>query len=100
MQNQLEKIQLFKALHVKGNPLVLYNIWYAGGAKAAQEIGNKAIATSSWAIAHSHGYQDGETPPIELVLANLKRILAKVELPVTIDIESGYGKTPLEVEKL
>ena len=98
MTNQLEKAQLFKELHVKGNPLVLYNIWDAGSAKLAQEIGNKAIATSSWAVAHSHGYLDGEAIPFELVLANLKRIVAHVNLPVTIDIEAGYGKTPLEVQ--
>ncbi len=98
MQNQLEKAQLFKALHVKGNPLVLYNIWDAGSAKLAQEIGNKAIATSSFSVAHSHGYQDSETLPFELVLANLKRIVDNVDLPVTIDIEAGYGKTPLEVQ--
>jgi 2-methylisocitrate lyase-like PEP mutase family enzyme len=99
MQNQLEKIQLFKALHVKGNPLVLCNIWDAGSARAAQEIGSKAIATSSWAVAHSHGYADGEALPLELVLANLKRIVRDVDLPVTIDIESGYGKTPPEVQE-
>ncbi len=98
MHNQLEKIQLFKALHVKGNPLVLCNIWDAGSAIAAQEIGSKAIATSSWAVAHSHGYLDGETLPFELVLANLERIVRNVNLPVTIDIEAGYGRTPLEVQ--
>lgn len=99
MQDQLEKIQLFKALHIKGNPLTLCNIWDAGSAKAAQEIGSKAVATSSWAIANAHGYLDGETLLFELVLANLERIVANVDLPVTIDIESGYGKTPLEVQK-
>ena len=98
MQNQLEKIQLFKDLHVKGDPLVLYNIWDAGSARLAKEIGSKAIATSSWAVAHSHGYQDSETLPFKLVLANLKRIVDNVDLPVTIDIEAGYGKTPLEVQ--
>ncbi len=98
MTNQSRKIELFKALHVKGNPLILYNIWDAGSAKLAQEIGNKAIATSSWAVANSHGYPDGETIPFELVLANLKRIIDNVDLPVTIDIEAGYGKTPLEAQ--
>lgn len=78
MTNQLERAQLFKELHVKGNPLVLYNIWDAKSAKLAQEIGNKAIATSSWAVAHSHGYLDGEAIPFELVLANLKRIIDNV----------------------
>ena len=55
MNNQLQKLQLFKEMHNKENPLVLFNIWDAGSAKLASEIGSKAIATSSWSVAHSHG---------------------------------------------
>jgi 2-methylisocitrate lyase-like PEP mutase family enzyme len=99
MNNQLQKLQLFKEMHNKENPLVLFNIWDAGSAKIACEIGIKAIATSSWSVAHSHGYGDGEQIPLDLVIANLKRVTANVDLPVTIDIEAGYGKTPIEVQK-
>jgi len=99
MNNQLKKLQIFKEMHNKDNPLVLFNIWDAGSAKLAAEIGSKAIATSSWSVAHSHGYQDGEQIPFDLVIANLERIIANIDLPVTIDIEAGYGKTPIEVQK-
>ncbi len=99
MKNQIEHAHLLKNLHIKGNPLILFNIWDAGSAQAMQEIGAKAIATGSWSVAAAHGYEDGEKLSIDLVLANLKRIVAKVDLPVTIDIEGGYGTTPSEVKE-
>ena len=98
MKSQMERANNFKELHTKGNPLVLYNIWDAGSAVAIQEIGSKAIATGSWAVAASHGLDDGENIKFELVLANLKRIISKVELPVTVDIEGGYGQNLVEVQ--
>lgn len=93
-----DKIKVFGDLHVPGNPLILYNIWDAGSAKAVAEAGAKAIATGSWGVACAHGYKDGETFPVELVLANLTQILQVTDLPVTLDFESGYGAGPAEVE--
>jgi len=61
---QAEKAELFAKLHVKGKPLVLYNAWDAGSAKAILEAGAKAIATSSWSVAAAHGYRDGEAIPL------------------------------------
>jgi 2-methylisocitrate lyase-like PEP mutase family enzyme len=66
-QNQLEKIKAFRALHVSGKPLVLYNIWDAGSAQVVAKSGARAIATSSWAIAKAYGFNDGEQIPYELV---------------------------------
>lgn len=99
MNSQVERAILFKKFHVKGDPLILYNIWDAGSAKSVQDVGVKAIATSSWSVANAHGYEDGEKLPFELALSNLKRIIDIAHLPVTIDIEGGYGKTPSEVQK-
>ena len=96
---QIDKATLLSRLHVKGNPLILFNIWDAGSAKSIQEIGAKVIATSSWSVATAHGYLDGEELPFSLVLANLKRIIASVELPVTIDLEGGYSKDSALLEK-
>ncbi|MBA3692942.1 MAG: isocitrate lyase/phosphoenolpyruvate mutase family protein, partial [Acidobacteria bacterium] len=48
MTTQTEKADIFRDLHVKGNPLILFNIWDAGSAKAIEEAGAKAIATGSW----------------------------------------------------
>jgi len=97
--NQIERALLLKKLHIKEDPLILFNIWDAGSAQALQEVGAKVIATGSWAVAAAHGYEDGEKLSLDLVLANLKRIIAKVKLPVTIDIEGGYGQTPIEVQE-
>lgn len=99
MISQLEQAKLLKNLHVKGNPLILFNIWDAGSAQAVQEIGAKVIATSSWSVAAAHGYADGEKLPFNFVISNLKQILASVDLPVTIDLEGGYGISLSEVQK-
>lgn len=65
---QLEQAGLLHDLHIKGEPLVLINVWDAGSAKAVQEIGAKAVATGSWSVAAAHGYDDGEKLPLDLVL--------------------------------
>ena len=83
---------MFRALHVKGDPLVLFNIWDAGSARIVAEAGAKALATGSWSVAAAQGFEDGEELPLELALANLRRIVAASELPVTIDLEGGYGR--------
>ena len=91
------KVDQFRALHVPGKPLVLYNIWDAGSARAVAEAGASAIATGSYGVAEAQGFHDGETLPLEIVLETLKRILSVTELPVTLDMETGYGETPDEV---
>jgi methylisocitrate lyase len=94
---QNEKAELFRALHVPGHPLVLFNAWDAGSARAVTEAGARAIATGSWSVAAAHGFKDGECLPLPVALDNLRRIVAAVELPVTIDLESGYGDSPADV---
>tara|TARA_A100001391_G_scaffold156920_2_gene115153 strand:- start:1040 stop:1783 length:744 start_codon:yes stop_codon:yes gene_type:complete len=90
-------VDTFRALHIPGDPLVLYNIWDAGSARVVAEAGAKAIATGSYGVAEANGYRDGETLPLGVALENLRRILTVTELPVTIDMEAGYGATPAEV---
>lgn len=92
-----DKVKAFGDLHIRGNPLVLYNIWDAGSAKAVSDAGAKAIATGSWGVACSLGFKDGETLPLDAALENLERILSVTDLPVTIDMEAGYGAGPSEV---
>ncbi|HKU76964.1 MAG TPA: isocitrate lyase/phosphoenolpyruvate mutase family protein [Pyrinomonadaceae bacterium] len=91
MTTQKEKAELFKSLHIKGSPLILFNIWDAGSARAIEQAGAKAIATGSWSVAAANGFDDGEQVPIELVFANLERIVKSVTLPVTLDFEGGYA---------
>ena len=90
----MDRVEKFRALHVPGDPLVLFNIWDAGSARAVAEAGAKAIATGSFAVAETNGFKDGETLPIEVALENLRRIVSVTDLPVTIDMEAGYGDTP------
>ncbi len=92
-----DKVKAFGELHIPGKPLILYNIWDAGSAKAVDEAGAKAIATGSWGVACSLGYKDGETLPLDAALENLDRILSVTDLPVTIDMEAGYGVDAAEV---
>jgi 2-methylisocitrate lyase-like PEP mutase family enzyme len=96
-QAQEAKALAFRALHVPGDPIILFNVWDAGSAKAAARAGSKAIATGSWSVAAAYGYPDGETMPLALVLENAQRIAAAVELPVTIDMVRGYGERPAEI---
>ena len=91
------KVEQFRALHTPGNPLVLYNIWDAGSARFVADAGAKAIATGSYGVAEANGFTDGEALPLELVLENLRRILSVTDLPVTIDMEAGYGDMAEEV---
>jgi methylisocitrate lyase len=87
----------FHALHQPGHPLVLFNAWDAGSARAVAEAGALAIGTGSWSVAAANGFDDGERLPLNFALDNLRRILASVTLPVTIDLESGYGESPDQV---
>jgi 2-methylisocitrate lyase-like PEP mutase family enzyme len=98
-QNQVALAEAFQKLHVPGSPIVLYNIWDPGSAATVAKTGARAIATSSWAVAKAHGFEDGEQFPLELAIQNLRRIVEAVSLPVTFDIESGYGDKPEEVAK-
>ncbi|WP_129792230.1 isocitrate lyase/phosphoenolpyruvate mutase family protein [Sphingosinicella sp. CPCC 101087] len=86
-----ERAAAFAALHRPGNPLILFNAWDAGSAKAVAEAGAAAIATGSASVASAHGFADAEALPLELALANAARVVAAVDLPVTIDFEGGYA---------
>ncbi|KDN83872.1 isocitrate lyase/PEP mutase family protein [Kitasatospora cheerisanensis] len=90
----------FLALHDRtepSDPLVLPNVWDAVSARAFAEAGFPVLATSSAAVAAVLGYRDGgDTPPDEMFGA-LKRIVRSVDVPVTADIENGYGLAPVEI---
>jgi 2-methylisocitrate lyase-like PEP mutase family enzyme len=92
-----DKVEAFRALHVPGDPLILFNIWDAGSARAVAEAGAKAIATGSYGVAEAQGFKDGEAFPLERALDVLTGMLRVTDLPVTFDMESGYGDTPQEV---
>lgn len=80
-----------KRLHEAAEILRVVNVWDVASTKVVAALSDtKAIATAGHAIAASHGYADGEIP-VELTLAALERIVAATELPVTADLDAGYG---------
>jgi 2-methylisocitrate lyase-like PEP mutase family enzyme len=91
------KFEIFARLHVPGDPVILYNIWDVGSALAVVSAGAKALATGSHPVADANGWPDGQQVPIDFALANATRIVAAVELPVTIDFEGGYAIEPKQV---
>jgi len=87
----------FKELHKNTTPLLLCNVWDAASANTAHQLGFKAIGTSSGAIANMLGYEDGEQISFDELKYIVKRIVASTNLPLTVDIEAGYGKTPDQI---
>ena len=94
---QLAAANLFKSLHAGAEILVLPNAWDAASARLLQDAGARAVATSSAAVAWSHGYADGDKLPVPLLLATLKAISRVVSVPLTADIEGGYSDDPKAV---
>ena len=87
----------FRALHAPGRFLVLPNAWDAASARLVEDCGAEAIATSSAAVAWSHGYADGEAIPVAVLLAAVAEILRVVKVPVSVDSEAGYSSDPAKV---
>jgi 2-methylisocitrate lyase-like PEP mutase family enzyme len=83
--------EALRALHVPGDPLILPNAWDAGTARLVAAAGFPAVATTSSGVADSLGYADGELTPVEEMLAAVARVARAVEVPVTADMEAGYG---------
>jgi len=90
------KFETFAALHVPGDPVILYNIWDVGSALAVVAAGAKALATGSHPVADANGFPDGQKVPMDFAFDNVKRIADAVELPLTVDFESAYSTDPDE----
>jgi len=85
----------FRAMHNSAPMLVLPNAWDVASARAFAALpGCRALATSSGAVARSLGFEDGEQTPVEEMLRAVARIAAAVDVPVTADLEAGYGDPP------
>ena len=91
------KFETFVALHVPGDPVVLYNIWDVGSAQAVVKAGAKALATGSHPVGDASGFGDAHHVPLEYVFANARRIVDAVDpLPLTVDFEGAYSIDPEE----
>ncbi|ROP62180.1 2-methylisocitrate lyase-like PEP mutase family enzyme [Enterobacter sp. BIGb0383] len=87
----------FTALHHQNKPLLIANVWDAGSAIAAHQAGYQALGTSSAAIAATLGYEDGEAMSFDELLFIVTRIKAVSNLPLSVDIEAGFGGTAGEI---
>lgn len=91
--DQHQRAETFTALHHTGETLVLANAWDAASARLFELAGAKAIGSTSAGIAFSRGYADGENIPLAEMIDVVRRMVASVNLPVSVDIEAGYGNT-------
>ncbi|MEX0327288.1 MAG: isocitrate lyase/phosphoenolpyruvate mutase family protein [Ruegeria sp.] len=92
MTEQITRAEDFAALHKKGDPVILYNIWDPGSAVAVRDAGAKALATGSAPVAMAQGYSDGQNIPFDMALDNARRIVDAVDIPVTMDLEGAYAE--------
>jgi putative phosphoesterase len=94
LEQQTSKAAAFRAMHSGNEILLLPNAWDVASARIIEDAGFGAIATTSGGIAFSLGYPDGQKIPREEMLAVVARIARAVKVPVTADVESGYGNSP------
>jgi 2-methylisocitrate lyase-like PEP mutase family enzyme len=92
-----ERAERLRALHEASEPLVLPNAWDAASARAVVEAGFPVVATTSSGVSAALGYRDGQGTPPDEMFAAIARITRVVDVPVTADIEAGYGLSPEEL---
>jgi 2-methylisocitrate lyase-like PEP mutase family enzyme len=97
MRKQAEKAEKFRKLHHGPQMLLLPNAWDVASARILEECGHPAIATSSAAVAYSLGYADGQRISQGEMLEVAGRIARAANIPVTADLEAGYGTTPKDM---
>lgn len=91
----MTKFESFAALHVPGDPVILYNIWDVGSALAVVKAGAKALATGSHPVGDASGFGDAQQVPLDFVFANARRIVEAIDpLPLTVDFEGAYSTDP------
>jgi 2-methylisocitrate lyase-like PEP mutase family enzyme len=91
MTSQQDLAQLFRSLHTPGSPLLLANAWDLGSARLVADCGARAVATTSAGVAWGLGTADGNKLDVDETVALVSRIAAAVDVPVSADIESGFG---------
>jgi len=88
--DQKTKAEAFRKLHHTGDILLLPNAWDAASAAIMADAGAKAVATSSAAVAWTHGHADGDLLPLDKLVASIASAARAIEVPLTADIEGGY----------
>lgn len=96
----MSKAKIFQDLHENPEPFIMPNAWNGGSARLIEMAGFKAIATTSAGIAYSHGVVDGGLIDPELMFEEMAKIVDAVSIPVTTDIEIGYGDIGKTIERV
>jgi 2-methylisocitrate lyase-like PEP mutase family enzyme len=97
MPARADNAATFHRLHQGPDILLLANAWDGGSARLIESLGAKAVATTSAGVAWAHGYPDGDALPLRLLLSTVTAITRIVRVPLTVDMEGGYGETPAAV---
>lgn len=97
--DQKRKAESFRAMHSSGDVLVLANVWDVASGRIVEDAGFPALATTSAGVAFAHGFPDGQKISLERMLEAVAEIAAAVRVPVTADVEAGYGSTPEHAAK-
>jgi 2-methylisocitrate lyase-like PEP mutase family enzyme len=96
---QKQLAQFFSEMHKNNNFFILPNIWDAGSAKVFEKKGFKAVATTSAGIAYSLGLSDGENVCLDELCYLIEQITKRISIPLSVDIERGYGNSAVEVKE-
>ncbi len=99
MSSQREKADRLRNLHHSGKPLLLINAWDAVSARIVESLGFEAVATTSAGIAWAEGFPDGEQISRERMLSRVAVVAQAVDVPVTADLEGGYGPTVRDAQE-
>ncbi len=91
---QRKKAEAFRAMHTAAGAVVLPNVWDVASARVIEEAGFPAIATTSAGIAFAQGFPDGQKIPADQMITSIAQIATNVRVPVTADVEAGYGQRP------
>lgn len=97
---QIEQAITLRKLHLAARPLVIGNAWDAASARIFELAGFLAIGTTSAGIAFSRGYPDGQHIPSDLMIEAVAQICRIASVPVTADMEAGYGNSPEKIERI
>ena len=98
-ERQKEKARIFSTMHKEDKMFVLPNAWDAGSAYIFEKQGFQAVATSSAGMAYDLGYPDGENICFDDLLYAVRKIAKRIDIPLSVDFERGYGKTVCEVKE-
>jgi 2-methylisocitrate lyase-like PEP mutase family enzyme len=96
---QRKKAEAFRAMHTGTGAVLLPNIWDVASARIIEEAGFQAIATTSAGIAFAQGFPDGQKIPADRMITAVAQIAAAVRVPVTADVEAGYGQRPEDASR-